>query len=89
MKINRMCNDFVLVLKCYNEEDIDGIVTTEFRQDTTNFAEIFMVGPGCKHLTENDIGKKCLCPEWKNGMFRIDGEFFAIQENLIEFVVED
>lgn len=85
-------NDFVFCRKCFNDDlrDEEGnvlIYRTEAGKDTTNYAEVLAVGPKCRCLTKDDVGKFVLLPEYISGMYRLgsisESEDFAVREKVI------
>lgn len=78
----RPLNDFVLLLKCTNEhvKDDDGkilIVLTDKSLDRTNWLEIVAIGPKCKDLAPDCVGKLVHLPNWSHDLVNVESTFGA------------
>ena len=81
----KLINRNILVRKCYKPHILkeDGSVLLyldDTSTETTNFATLLDVSPLCEHFSKEDIGGIVLCPEWVNGMMRVEKEDFVIPE---------
>ena len=57
--------------------------------DWSNFNRILAVGPKCRYVTQDMIGKTAYLPEMDTGLRRIGGEVFSATDELFTFIAED
>lgn len=87
MNIKPMGNR-VVIRKCFEDhvrDDAGKVVLyrTDNGLETTNWVEIISIGPKCRIITADHVGKRTIAPEIHNEMVRVEGEDFIITETAL------